>query len=66
MLHAMSAGWTVVSGIEAMLEQGLAQARMWLAKSVDSRHGVDLIPRDIEEDACAFIRLMPDIIVSSH
>ena len=49
-----------------MLEQGLAQARMWLAKSVDSRHGVDLIPRDIEEDACAFIRLMPDIIVSSH
>jgi quinate dehydrogenase len=66
MLHAASTGWTVISGIEAMLEQGFAQARMWLAKSVDPRHSVGLIPRDVEKDARAFIIMMPDIVVSSH
>ena len=66
MLHATSAGWIVISGIEAMLEQGFAQARMWLAKSVDPQDGIGLIPSEIEEGTRAFIRGMPDIIPPSE
>lgn len=66
MLHAASAGWSVISGIEAMLEQGLVQARMWLAKSVNPRDSIGLIPHEVEEGACTFIREMPDISVEAH
>ncbi|KAF8585354.1 Aminoacid dehydrogenase-like protein [Ramaria rubella] len=63
MTYAASAGWSVVSGIEAMLEQGFAQARMWLAESTDPNQSLDIIPHNIEEEARTMIRDMPDIVV---
>jgi quinate dehydrogenase len=66
-------GWMAISGIEAMLEQGFAQSRMWLAKSssravgsgsgriVDGRT-VGRIPTQVEDKARNLIRSMEDII----
>jgi quinate dehydrogenase len=63
MLHARSeASWIVVSGIEAMLEQGFAQARMWLAKSVNPPDSMGTITPEIEDDVRTSIRGMPEIV----
>jgi quinate dehydrogenase len=72
---AVSKHCTAISGIEAMLEQGFAQARMWLAGSAERGVGLSsgsrvyeegcrssLLSSDVEEKVKEMIRSLPDIL----
>ena len=63
---ASDAGWTTIGGIEAMIEQGLAQQRLWLLQSEvtspfnGQRHQLG---REVEENVSELIRGLGDITV---
>lgn len=64
---AEAAGFEVIGGIEAMIEQGLAQARAWLFASAASPYtgqsdAPTFIPQDIEDRAREIVRNMADIV----
>ncbi len=76
LLEAEKQGWLPVGGVEAMVEQGLAQARMWAATAKAFEQGktsFDPIPfavkagdegpigLEIEEQARDLVRAMLDI-----
>ncbi|KAF9477820.1 hypothetical protein BDN70DRAFT_880759 [Pholiota conissans] len=58
--------WDTVGGIQAMIEQGLAQQRMWTLASVDDSvacAGASLLGEDVERRARALVEGMEDIAV---
>lgn len=76
LLQAQKEGWLAVGGVEAMVEQGLAQARMWAATAKaweEGRESFDPIPwavkagdegpvgLETEEKARELVRAMLDI-----
>lgn len=69
MLRIASAlGWTPIDGVQAMIEQGLAQERMWKAgdASVEVGSDKDGLGAKIDELARAHVEEMKDIIVTEE
>lgn len=61
---AAALDWEPIGGIQAMIEQGLAQSRMWQAgdASVEVACG-DSISNDVTERARDFVERMADVVV---
>lgn len=61
---AAALDWEPIGGVQAMIEQGLAQSRMWQAgnASVEVACG-DSITNDVIEKARDFVEKMPDVVV---
>ncbi|PWZ03568.1 NAD(P)-binding protein [Testicularia cyperi] len=79
LIAASEKGWQDIGGVEAMVEQGLAQARMWAASAKAMRDGLesfDPIPfavkagddgpigLEVEENARKLVNSMMDIVAS--
>lgn len=62
-LYAMAeeAGWTAITGIEAMIEQGFAQQELWLLRSVARPWDRTDLPEHAKEKARQLVRGMDDI-----
>lgn len=58
---AEEAGWTAITGIEAMIEQGFAQQELWLLRSVARPWDRDTLPEHAKEKARQLVRGMDDI-----
>jgi shikimate 5-dehydrogenase len=65
MLRIASAlGWQDVGGVQAMIEQGLAQQRMWKAGDAsDAVASGDGLSQDVEDKARELIENMKDVVV---
>jgi quinate dehydrogenase len=65
LLRAASAhGWDTVGGVQAMIEQGLAQQRMWAMNTVDdvvACADANLLGEEVERRARALVAEMEDI-----
>ncbi|KAJ7579171.1 hypothetical protein C8J56DRAFT_1006758 [Mycena floridula] len=63
---AEALGWTAIVGVQAVIEQGLAQQRMWLTSnaSIDVGSDASLVPKDVDEAARKFVEEMQDVIVT--
>jgi len=63
---ATAHGWHPIVGIEAMIEQGFAQQRMWLRGDASVKVGSDatLLGDKVERDARTTVEDMNDIIVT--
>lgn len=61
---AESAGWTAITGIEAMIEQGFAQQELWLLRSISRPWDRTDLPEHAKQKARALVRAMDDIVVS--
>lgn len=59
---AEDAGWAPVSGIEAMVEQGLAQQELWLLRSAARPWCRVDLPAHAKDKARALVRAMDDIV----
>lgn len=66
---AAACGWATVGGVQAMIEQGLAQQRMWLVGSVDDSvacAGPVLLGEEVEVRARRLVENMEDVEVSGE
>ncbi|KAG0145095.1 hypothetical protein CROQUDRAFT_671994 [Cronartium quercuum f. sp. fusiforme G11] len=67
LIDAESAGWKTIEGIEPMIEQGLAQSRMWITGNPDLENELDpmthhrILPEKIEADVRELIRGLGDL-----
>ena len=64
---AAARGWATVGGVQAMIEQGLAQQRMWLLGSVDDAvacGGPEILGAEVEERVRRLVEEMVDVVVS--
>lgn len=60
-------GWTTVGGVQAMIEQGLAQQRMWAVGSVDDAvacGGPEILGEAVERRVRRLVERMEDVVVS--
>ncbi len=60
-------GWATVGGVQAMIEQGLAQQRMWLVGSVEDAvacGGPDILGAEVEERVRRLVEEMVDVVVT--
>lgn len=59
-------GWQPVGGIQAMIEQGLAQQRMWKIGSASLEVACDksILGPEVEQQARDLVENMPDIVPS--
>jgi len=64
---ATAHGWHPIIGIEAMIEQGLAQQRMWMRGDASAEVGSDatLLGEMIERDARVLVESMNDVVVTN-
>ncbi|EGG07639.1 uncharacterized protein MELLADRAFT_35329 [Melampsora larici-populina 98AG31] len=67
LINAQASGWATIEGIQAMIEQGLSQSRMWItgnAEAVtnfDKNSGNRIIPEEIELEARNFVEGLGDL-----
>lgn len=60
-------GWAKVGGVQAMIEQGLAQQRMWAVGSVDDAvacGGPEILGEAVERRVRRLVERMEDVVVS--
>ncbi|KAK0440926.1 uncharacterized protein EV420DRAFT_1580945 [Desarmillaria tabescens] len=62
---AEATGWHVINGVQAMIEQGLAQQRMWYSgiATVEAGSDTTILSKEIEDSARQFAEEMKEIIV---
>lgn len=67
LMNAQASGWATIEGIQAMIEQGLSQSRMWITGSADAEAAFDkktgrrIIPEEIEIEARRFVEGLGDL-----
>ncbi|KAH9812431.1 hypothetical protein DFH28DRAFT_930870 [Melampsora americana] len=67
LMNAQASGWATIEGIQAMIEQGLSQSRMWITGNAeadttfDKKTGRRIIPKEIEVEARSFIEGLGDL-----
>ncbi|KAK0203155.1 hypothetical protein DFS33DRAFT_1345323 [Desarmillaria ectypa] len=62
---AEATGWHVINGVQAMIEQGLAQQRMWYSgiATVEAGSDTTILSKEIEDSARQFAEEMKEIVV---